>query len=53
MRINGRNRLACKVLMSEVGDKVDIEPLMGFEVIKDLVIDMDEFFEAYGASSRI
>src|SRR2546427_7734675 len=26
MRINGRNRLACKVLMRDVGDKVTIEP---------------------------
>ncbi len=47
MRINGRNRLACKVLMNELGSKVTIEPLMGFDVIKDLVIDMDGFFEAY------
>ena len=47
MRINGRNRLACKVLMSEVGRKVTIEPLMGFPIVKDLVIDMDPFFEGY------
>jgi succinate dehydrogenase iron-sulfur subunit len=47
MRINGRNRLACKVLVSEVGRKVTIEPLMGFEVVKDLIVDMDKFFDAY------
>ncbi|CAN5740071.1 succinate dehydrogenase iron-sulfur subunit [soil metagenome] len=47
MRINGRNRLACKVLVSEVGRKVTIEPLMGYEVIKDLIVDMDKFFDAY------
>jgi succinate dehydrogenase / fumarate reductase iron-sulfur subunit len=47
MRINGRNRLACKVLMGELGKKVTIEPLIGFTVIKDLVIDMDKFFDAY------
>jgi succinate dehydrogenase / fumarate reductase iron-sulfur subunit len=47
MRINGRNRLACKVLMGELGKKVTIEPLMGFAVIKDLVIDMERFFEGY------
>lgn len=47
MRINGRNRLACKVLMGELGRKVTIEPLIGFHVIKDLVIDMDRFFDAY------
>lgn len=47
MRINGRNRLACKVMMGELGRKVTIEPLIGFTVIKDLVIDMDRFFDAY------
>lgn len=47
MRINGRNRLACKILMNELGKKVTIEPLMGFTVIKDLVIDMDQFFAGY------
>src|SRR5439155_7174820 len=49
MRINGRNRLACKVLMRDVGDKVTIEPMLGFPVIKDLVVDMDPFFEKYKA----
>jgi succinate dehydrogenase / fumarate reductase iron-sulfur subunit len=47
MRINGRNRLACKVLMGELGRKVTIEPLIGFAVIKDLVVDLDRFFDAY------
>jgi hypothetical protein len=47
MRINGRNRLACKVLMGEVGNRVTIEPLLGFSVIKDLVVDMDGFFAGY------
>ncbi len=47
MRINGRNRLACKVMMGELGKRVTIEPLIGFGVIKDLVVDMDKFFDAY------
>jgi succinate dehydrogenase / fumarate reductase iron-sulfur subunit len=47
MRINGRNRLACKVLMRELGSKITIEPLMGYRVIKDLVIDMETFFDGY------
>ena len=47
MRINGRNRLACKVLMGELGRKVTIEPLIGFAVIKDLVVDLDRFFDHY------
>lgn len=47
MRINGRNRLACKMLLNEVGRKVTIEPLIAFPVIKDLVVDMSGFFEGY------
>lgn len=47
MRINGRNRLACKELMLEYGKKITIEPLIGFGVIKDLVVDMTKFFDAY------
>jgi succinate dehydrogenase / fumarate reductase iron-sulfur subunit len=47
MRINGVNRLACKVLMRDVGDTVTVEPLMGFRVIKDMVVDMEPFFAQY------
>jgi succinate dehydrogenase / fumarate reductase iron-sulfur subunit len=47
MRINGRNRLACKILMKELGKKITLEPLIGFTVIKDLVVDMEQFFESY------
>ena len=47
MRINGVNRLACKVLMRDTGERVTIEPLMGFRVIKDLVVDMEPFFAQY------
>jgi succinate dehydrogenase / fumarate reductase, iron-sulfur subunit len=47
MRINGVNRLACKVLMRDVGQTCTIEPMMGFRVIKDLVVDMEPFFAQY------
>ncbi len=47
MRINGRNRLACKVLARDVGERVTIEPMLGFPVIKDLVVDLDQFFAKY------
>ncbi|MBI3291630.1 MAG: succinate dehydrogenase iron-sulfur subunit [Elusimicrobia bacterium] len=49
MRINGVNRLACKVLVRDVGNRVVIEPLKGFPVVKDLVVDLDRFFAAYRA----
>lgn len=47
MRINGRNRLACKVLMRDLGKRITLEPLIGFKVEKDLLVDMEKFFDAY------
>ncbi len=47
MRINGRNRLACKVLIKSLTQPITIEPMMGFKILKDLVVDMDAFFEKY------
>ncbi len=47
MRINGRNRLACKVLMQDVGKRVTLEPLMAFKVEKDLLVNMDQFWDNY------
>lgn len=47
MLINGRNRLACKVLVKDLGERITVEPLRGFPVIKDLVVDMEAFFAKY------
>jgi len=47
MQINGSNRLACKVLLKALGQKITIEPLRGFRVIKDLLVDMDTFLAKY------
>jgi succinate dehydrogenase / fumarate reductase iron-sulfur subunit len=50
MRINGRNVLACKVLMQDVarpGSTVTVEPMLGLKVIKDLIVDMEPFFAHY------
>lgn len=47
MLINGRNRLACKVLVKDLGDRITVEPLRGLPVIKDLVVDMEPFFAKY------
>jgi len=49
MLINGRNRLACKVLIRDVGRRITVEPLRGLPVIKDLVVDMEPFFAQYRA----
>jgi len=47
MLINRVNRLACKTLIQDVGDNIVIEPLRGFPVLKDLIVDMEPFFAQY------
>jgi succinate dehydrogenase / fumarate reductase, iron-sulfur subunit len=47
MVINGKNDLACKVLVKDVAPKVTVEPIRGLQVLKDLIVDMDTFFEGY------
>lgn len=48
MRINGRNRLACKVLVKDLkSSSITIEPLLGLRVIKDMIVDMEPFFDHY------
>jgi len=49
MRINGVNRLACKVLVKDMPDEIMIEAIKGLPLEKDLVVDMEPFFEAYRA----
>jgi succinate dehydrogenase / fumarate reductase iron-sulfur subunit len=49
MRINGRNRLACKTLIKDLDpDKpIVVEAIKGLPLEKDLVVDMEPFFAAY------
>jgi succinate dehydrogenase / fumarate reductase iron-sulfur subunit len=51
MRINGQNRLACKVLIQDIvkkdGGAITVEPILGMKVIKDLIVDMEPFFAHY------
>jgi succinate dehydrogenase / fumarate reductase iron-sulfur subunit len=49
MRINGKNRLACKTLLKDVNpsEPISVEPIKGLPVLKDLVVDMEPFFDAY------
>jgi succinate dehydrogenase / fumarate reductase iron-sulfur subunit len=47
MRINGANRLACKILVKEVGTTITVEPILGLPVIKDLIVDMEPFWDHY------
>ena len=48
MRINGRNYLACKVLVKDLhARRILVEPILGLKVIKDLIVDMEPFFNHY------
>jgi len=47
MVINGENMLACQVLVKEVSNPIKIEPVRGLPVVKDLVVDMEPFFDSY------
>ena len=47
MRINGICGLPCQKLVKDFKDEVLVEPLPVFRVIKDLVVDLDLFFEKY------
>ena len=51
MRINGRNALACKMLVRDAvkNGSITIEPILGLKVIKDLIVDMEPFFAQYRA----
>jgi succinate dehydrogenase / fumarate reductase, iron-sulfur subunit len=46
MKINGRCALACQRLVKDYqGTEVILEPLPTYKVIKDLIVDLDPFFE--------
>lgn len=49
MNINGKNGLACVTPISEVAkkNKLILRPLPGLPVIRDLVIDMSQFYAQY------
>ena len=47
MRINGSNKLACKALVQDFGAKITVEPILGLPVIKDLIVDMEPFFDNF------
>jgi succinate dehydrogenase / fumarate reductase, iron-sulfur subunit len=47
MVINGENALACKVLVKDLKQPITVEPIRGLPVMKDLIVDMDPFFQGY------
>ncbi len=48
MNINGLNGLACITTVSELKtDKIVLRPLPGFPVVRDLAVDMSQFYQQY------
>ena len=49
MRINGRNRLACKTLIKDldISQPIYVEAIKGLPLEKDLVVDMEPFFDSF------
>ena len=47
MNINGRNGLACVTKIADLPDHVTLRPMPGLPVIRDLIVDMTQFFRQY------
>ena len=47
MNINGRNGLACITQLSSLKQPIELRPLPGLPVIRDLIVDMTQFFKQY------
>ncbi|MFZ9530140.1 MAG: succinate dehydrogenase iron-sulfur subunit, partial [Burkholderiales bacterium] len=47
MNINGKNGLACITKIADLKEPVVIRPLPGLPVIRDLIVDMSQFFKQY------
>jgi succinate dehydrogenase / fumarate reductase iron-sulfur subunit len=47
MNINGKNRLACMTSLTDFPDHLVLRPLPGFPVIRDLIVDMSQFYNQY------
>ena len=47
MNINGKNGLACTTNLNELTEPIVLRPLPGLPVIRDLIVDMTQFFKQY------
>jgi len=47
MNINGKNGLACVTRIADLKEPVVLKPLPGQPVIRDLIVDMTQFFKQY------
>jgi len=49
MNINGKNGLACLTNMRTLPDVITLKPLPGLPVVRDLIVDMTQFFKQYNS----
>ena len=47
MNINGKNGLACTTNLRDLKEPIVLRPLPGLPVIRDLIVDMTQFFKQY------
>jgi succinate dehydrogenase / fumarate reductase iron-sulfur subunit len=47
ININGKNRLACLTSVHSLKEPVVLRPLPGLPVIRDLIVDMNQFYKNY------
>src|SRR5512133_385429 len=47
MNINGKNGLACTTKLADLKGTVVLKPLPGLPIIRDLIVDMTQFFNQY------
>ena len=47
MNINGKNRLACITRLAELKEPIILRPLPGMPVIRDLIVDLTQFYKQY------
>ncbi len=49
MNINGKNGLACITPLADLKQPIVLRPMPGLPVIRDLIVDMTQFFEHYNS----
>jgi succinate dehydrogenase / fumarate reductase iron-sulfur subunit len=49
LNINGRNGLACITPLNDLKEPVEVRPMPGLPVVRDLVVDMTQFYQQYRA----
>ncbi|MDP3421538.1 MAG: 2Fe-2S iron-sulfur cluster-binding protein, partial [Thiobacillus sp.] len=47
VNVNGKNRLACITPLTELQEPIEVRPLPGLPVIRDLIVDMEPFYKQY------